>query len=67
VRTGWYREARVKGWAAHVVRRLVASASMGGERQWTVPAPESQARINGQPPSRGGRKASSLGVVCSSL
>ncbi len=23
VRTGWYREARVKGWAAHAVRHLV--------------------------------------------
>lgn len=26
-RTGWYREARVKGWAAHVIRRLVGARS----------------------------------------
>jgi transposase len=25
VRTGWYREARVKGWAAHVIRHLVGA------------------------------------------
>jgi transposase len=25
VRTGWYREARVKGWAAHLVRHLVGA------------------------------------------
>jgi transposase len=25
VRTGWYREARVKGWAAHAVRHLVGA------------------------------------------
>jgi transposase len=25
VRTGWYREARVKGWAAHAMRRLVGA------------------------------------------
>jgi transposase len=31
VRTGWYREARVKGWAAHLIRRLVgARAQMVG-------------------------------------
>ena len=30
-RTGWYREARVKGWAAHLIRRLVgARAQMVG-------------------------------------
>lgn len=27
VRTGWYREARVKGWAAHAMRRLVGARS----------------------------------------
>jgi len=27
VRTGWYREARVKGWAAHATRRLVGARS----------------------------------------
>jgi transposase len=27
VRTGWYREARVKGWPAHVMRRLVGARS----------------------------------------
>ncbi len=27
VRTGWYREARVKGWAAHAVRPLVNARS----------------------------------------
>lgn len=27
VRTGWYREARVKGWSAHVTRRLVGARS----------------------------------------
>ena len=25
VRTGWYREARVKGWAAHAVRHLIGA------------------------------------------
>jgi transposase len=31
VRAGWYREARVKGWAAHLIRRLVgARAQMVG-------------------------------------
>jgi transposase len=25
VRAGWYREARVKGWAAHVIRHLVGA------------------------------------------
>jgi hypothetical protein len=31
VRTGWYREARVKGWAAPLIRRLVgARARMVG-------------------------------------
>jgi transposase len=27
VRTGWYREARVKGWAAHAMRRLIGARS----------------------------------------
>lgn len=27
VRTGWYKEARVKGWAAHLVRSLVTARS----------------------------------------
>jgi transposase len=27
IRTGWYREARVKGWAAHAMRRLVGGRS----------------------------------------
>lgn len=27
VRTGWYREARVKGWAAHALRRMVGARS----------------------------------------
>jgi transposase len=27
VRMGWYREARVKGWAAHVTRRLIGARS----------------------------------------
>ena len=25
VRTGWYREARVKGWAAHAARHLIGA------------------------------------------